>query len=488
MKILVTGATGYVGGRLIPELLGRGHEVRVLVRDPRRVVGRPWAGKVDIRVGDMTRPETIRGVGDGVDAAYYLVHSMHSGSNYAEVDAAAAEAFATELARASHVIYLGGLLPRGGKAGTHLRSRAQVGEILRERLPTTEFRAGPIIGSGSASFEMVRYLTERIPIMVTPRWLRNDVQPIAVRDILAYLLAALDAGAQGVVDVGAEKLTYKEMMLQFAAIRGLRRHIFMTPVLAPRLAARWIGLMTPLNNRLAIPLVQSIVTPVLADTAKAQRVFPHIQPIPYGEAVRRALEKIRTGTVETRWSDALGGGATYELVDKEGMVREERTLHVDLPPEDVARGFMSIGGDRGWLVWEWAWVLRGWMDLIVGGPGLRRGRRHPEHLLAGEALDFWRVEEARPPGLLRLRAEMRVPGQAWLQWETHAEGAGTRLVQTALFAPRGFLGFAYWYALYPVHRFIFNDLINAVAKQARSMASERTAHSEIAGGPEALDR
>ncbi len=434
-------------------------------------MGRPWADKVDIRVGDLTRPDTTRGIGDGIEVAYYLVHSMQSGGKYAEIDSRAAEVFRDELVNASHVVYLGGLLPKGDRVGNHLKSRAEIGEFLRNSLPVTEFRAGPIIGSGSASFEMVRYLTERIPVMVTPRWLRNAVQPIAIRDILAYLVGALEAGPQGIVDVGANRLTYMEMMLQFAEIRGLKRRIFTTPVLAPRLAARWIGLMTPLNNKLAVPLVQSIITPVLADTAKASEVFPHIRPISYREAVKRALDNSLSGTVQTRWSDALGGGPTYELVDREGLIREERTLHVDLPPEEVARCFMSIGGDHGWLVWKWAWRVRGWLDLMVGGPGLRRGRRHPVDLLPGEALDFWRVEEVKAHELLRLRAEMRVPGQAWLQWEAYQEGSGTRLIQTALFAPRGLFGFAYWYGLYPLHRLIFSDLIRAVAREAENMAS-----------------
>ena len=469
MRILVTGATGYIGGRLIPELLARGHQVRVLVRDPDRIRGRLWADRVEVHVGDLLNPSSLAGLGDGVDAAYYLVHSMQRGKNYHRDDLEAARNFCRELKDVSHAIYLGGLVPRGVRRARHLESRAKTGAVIRRRLPTTEFRAGPVIGSGSASFEMVRYLTERLPVMITPSWILNHVQPIAVRDILAYLLSALEQGASGVVDVGGDRLTYRQMMLDFAIERGLVRRIFPTPWLAPWLAARWIGLMTPLNNRLAIPLVQSIVCSAIADTRRARRLFPHIEPIAYRRAVALALEKIQSGRVDTRWSDALGGGPTYRLEDSEGMAREERSIHVDLPPEQVARSFMSIGGDRGWLVWRWAWAMRSWMDRIIGGPGLRRGRRHPRNLHAGEALDFWRVEEVRFPHILRLRAEMIVPGQAWLQWETHPEDGGTRLVQRALFAPRGFLGFAYWYALYPFHQFIFSDLINAIARDAEGM-------------------
>lgn len=469
MNILVTGATGYIGGRLVPKLLDEGHRVRVLVRDPERIRGRPWADRVDVRRGDLLEPNSLAGLCDGIDAAYYLVHSMYGGVDYHRRDIDAARNFAAAAVDISHVIYLGGLLPEGGETSRHLRSRAAVGAVLRRALPATEFRAGPIIGSGSASFEMVRYLTERLPVMLTPRWIDNDVQPIGVRHVIAYLMAALDRGPSGVVPIGGEVLTFRAMMMQFAKERGLKRRVFVTPFLAPRLAARWVGLVTPLSNRIAVPLVQGIVLPVVADTRRARRMFPSIRPASYRTSVRRALARIERGDVETRWSGALGRGPTVNLTDREGVVEEERTIHVDLAPADVARSFMAIGGDRGWLVWKWAWALRGLLDIIVGGPGLRRGRRHPEQLLPGEALDFWRVEEVDPPRLLRLRAEMRVPGRAWLQWETHAEGDGTRLVQKAIFAPRGLLGVAYWYSLYPVHKFIFSDMIRAVARDAMAM-------------------
>lgn len=465
MRVLVTGATGYIGGRLVPDLLERGHEVRVLVRDTDRIRGRSWETDVDVIVGDLMDPATLDGLCEDVDAAYYLVHSMYGGKDYHRRDMQAARHFVREARNVSHVIYLGGLLPRGKRPSRHLSSRAQVGRLLRNSLPATEFRAGPIIGSGSASFEMTRYLTERLPVMVTPRWIMNKVQPIAIRDILAYLIAALDKGPCGIVPVGGNVLTFRQMMLQFAEVRGLRRTIWPTPVLTPNLAARWVGLVTPLSNSLAVPLIEGIVTPVLADTRKARHLFPQIEPIPYREAVKSAVARIRTGDVETRWSGALGAGPTFRLTDREGMMFEERSVHVKRPPEAVARGFMSIGGERGWLVWKWAWKIRGLMDLMVGGPGLRRGRRHPQELLPGEALDFWRVEAVDPPHLLRLRAEMKVPGRAWLQWQTYPENGGTRLVQTAMFAPKGLLGFAYWYSLYPVHQFIFNDLIKAIAAE-----------------------
>jgi len=466
MRVLVTGATGYIGGRLVPRLLERGHAVRVLVRDRDRVAGRSWAGAVEVVEGDLLQPESLAGLGKGIDAAYYLVHSLNQSPDYAALDRRAAGHFASALKGAGLVVYLGGLLPRGGEASEHLSSRAEVGEILRAALPVTEFRAGPVIGSGSASFEMVRYLTERLPVMLAPKWIENAVQPIAVRDILAYLLEALERPPQGVVDVGAPPLTFREMMVGYAAVRGWRRRIIAVPVLAPWLAAQWVGLVTPISNRLAVPLIRGILHPLVGDVARARALFPGIVPLDYREAVERALEKIRAGVVETRWSGALGAAAAIELQDWEGLVKETRTLHLEVPPERAARAFMSLGGERGWLVWEWAWAVRGLIDQFLGGPGLRRGRRHPQELLPGESVDFWRVERVEPGRLLRLRAEMKVPGRAWLQWEAVPEGSGTLLVQTAIFQPDGLGGFLYWHGIYPLHQKIFSDLIRAVGRLA----------------------
>jgi uncharacterized protein YbjT (DUF2867 family) len=473
VNVLVTGATGYIGGRLIPLLLAEGHEVRVLVRDPTRLKARPWEEQVEIFRGDVTSGQAVTEAVRGMDAAYYLVHSMCSGSDFALKDRRLAEGFAEAARGIDQVIYLGGILPDAaeGVSSEHLRSRAEVGEILRTRLPTTEIRAGPIIGSGSASFEMVRYLTERLPAMVAPKWIENPVQPIAVRDVLAYLVAVLGRkDARGILNVGTDPLTFKEMMLGYAKVRGLPRLILPLPILAPGLAALWVGLVTPIPNCLAVPLVRGMVRPVLADLTRARRLFPEIQPIGYQEAVSRAVQMVEGQDVQTRWSDALGRGETFRLEDREGLVREVRTRMVDAPQEAVFRAFSSLGGDTGWLVWGWAWGIRGILDQLVGGPGLRRGRRHPTELHQGEAVDFWRVEEVDPPRLLRLRAEMKVPGEAWLQFETRPVGDQTQLIQAALFAPTGFLGWLYWYGIYPLHALIFNDLVNAVAERACSLS------------------
>jgi uncharacterized protein YbjT (DUF2867 family) len=474
VKVLVTGATGYVGGRLVPRLLERGHDVRVLVRDARRIGGRDWADRVEVVEGDIADPRCAQDAVRGMDAAYYLVHSMGGRGDFEALDREAAENFVAAGHALRHVIYLGGLVPDGPKVSKHLRSRAEVGSILRAGLPTTEFRAGPIIGSGSASFEMVRYLTERLPVMVAPKWVRNEVRPIAVRDMLSYLLGALDREPLGILDVGAEPKAFIDMMKEYASVRGYRRWIIPVPVLAPGLAARWVGLVTPITNRLAVPLVRGVVSPLIGNTDRARDVFPDIEPMAYRESVRLALERTERGEVETRWTGALSEDATFDTGDWEGTIREIRSLTTQAPPQHLFDAFSSLGGDKGWLFWDWAWDLRGALDQLIGGPGVRRGRRDPQVLLVGDTVDFWRVESVEAPNHLRLRAEMKVPGKARLQWEIHREGATTRLVQTALFSPAGLTGLLYWYILYPVHRIMFSGLIRAIVRNAEKLSSQRS--------------
>ncbi|MFQ3610225.1 MAG: DUF2867 domain-containing protein [Fimbriimonadales bacterium] len=475
-RVLVTGATGYVGGRLVPRLLQQGYRVRVLVRDPGRLVYRNWYDLVEIFPGDLAKPETLAPALEGVDVAYYLVHSMGAGVDFEARDRQNALNFAQQANRSGlqHCIYLGGLVPREGMPSKHLASRAEVGQILREHLPCTEFRAGPIIGSGSASFEMVRYLTERLPVMVTPRWIDRLVSPIGIRDVLSYLIQSAEREPLSVVEIGAEPLTFREMMTCYAEERGLKRVIFRTPVLAPRLAALWVGLVTPIPNRLAVPLVEGIVHSLVADTERARALFPEIEPMSYRHAVRLALLRIQEQAVETHWSGALGNAVTYHMEDWEGMICEERTVWTPYSSEAVYRAFCSLGGDTGWLVWNWAWRLRGAIDKLLGGPGLRRGRRHPLEVLPGEAIDFWRVEQVVPNRLLRLRAEMKVPGKAWLEFEALQEDGGTRLFQRAWFEPKGLAGVLYWYMLYPIHRVIFSQMAHAVARRAERFTEPAT--------------
>ena len=469
MKILVTGATGYIGGRLIPILLEKGHAVRVFVRDSQRIEGREWFSKIEVFKGDLENRQEIARAAKDVDAAYFLVHAMNEGGDFVEREKQIAENFARMTADVKKIIYVGGLQPKGETASEHLSSRAAVGEILRKDGKTTEFRAGPIIGSGSASFEMVRYLTERIPVMVVPRWVKNEVQPIAVRNVLQYLVAALDKTPLGVVDIGADVLPFRQMMEGFAEVRGLRRIIVPVPVLTPLLSGLWVGLITPIPNSLAVPLVKGIINPVLADTTKAKKYFPEIELIPYKKSVELALRKITDGDVETRWSDSVSEDENYRLTDKEGLIKEVRTVLTDASPRAVYQSFTGIGGEKGWLAWNWAWKLRGLMDKLVGGPGLSRGRRHPTELKIGEELDFWRVEDLKVNELMLLRAEMKMPGKAWLQFEAIPQGSQTKLVQTALYAPKGLLGALYWYALFPAHLFLFSEMAHNVAKSAEAI-------------------
>jgi uncharacterized protein YbjT (DUF2867 family) len=472
MKILVTGATGYIGGRLIPKLLEKGCDVRVFVRDARRLEGRKWFEKVEVFTGDLENREEISRAVKDVDAAYFLVHAMNEGGDFAEREKTLAENFARAAKDVGKIIYLGGLLPKNNES-EHLESRAAVGEILRKDGKTTEFRAGPIIGSGSASFEMVRYLTERIPIMIVPRWVKNEVQPVAVRNVIEYLIAALEREPLGIVDIGADVLPFRGMMEIFAEVRGLKRIIIPVPVLTPLLSGLWVGLVTPIPNSLAVPLVKGIINPVLADTTKAENFFPEIKTMSYREAVALALEKIDEKAVETRWSGSYGEDApTYQMTDREGIFKEVRTVTTDASAESVYKSFTSIGGDKGWLAWGWAWKLRGLMDKLVGGPGLSRGRRHPTEVLIGEELDFWRVEDLKLNQFILLRAEMKVPGKAWLQFEAVPKNGKTQLIQTAIFAPKGLFGLLYWYGSYPFHFFIFDQMAQKIAQGAEAFESD----------------
>jgi len=476
--ILVTGATGYIGGRLVPRLLDAGCAVRCMVRDAARLQGRPWLGQVEVVRGDVLMPETLGPAMQGVDVAYYLVHSMGGGENFHQRDLAAARAFgqAAREAGVRRIVYLGGLGDPNSQLSAHLRSRQQTGDALRESgVPVTEFRAAVIVGSGSLSFEMIRYLTERVPIMICPRWVFVRVQPIAIRNVLDYLAGALQVpeSAGRIVEIGgADVLTYGEMMTRYARVRGLKRWLVAVPVLTPRLSSYWVHLVTPIPGPIAQPLIEGLRNEVVVRNDDARRLFPGIQPLDYDSAVRAALEQLQAANVETAWSDALattqGDARPVTLTTQEGMVLEHRQMVVDAPPEAAFRAFTGLGGQRGWLYMNWAWQLRGIADRLIGGVGMRRGRRDPDQLRVGDALDFWRVEAVEPDRLVRLRAEMKVPGQAWLQFQAKPQPDGrTLLSQTAFFAPKGLLGWLYWYALYPIHSLIFSGMIRKVADRAR---------------------
>jgi uncharacterized protein YbjT (DUF2867 family) len=479
--ILVTGVTGYIGGRLVPRLLDAGYRVRVLVRDPARLQGRPWLPQVDVYQGDVLTPETLAPALQNVSAAYYLIHSMRGNPDFHQRDLTAARNFGTaaQAQGVQHIIYLGGLGDPSTDLSQHLQSRQQTGEALREAgVPVTEFRAGVIVGSGSISFEMIRYLTERIPIMICPRWVFTRIQPISISDTLDYLLAALQTpdSTGRIIEIGGlDVLTYGEMMTRYARVRGLRRYLLPVPVLTPRLSSYWAHWMTPIPSDIARPLIEGLRNETIVRDDTAQQVFPGIHPMDYESAVRLALQNLQASAVETSWSDALVSSQPQReptiLTTHEGMIIEQRQRIVKASPEATFRAFSSLGGERGWLYFNWAWRLRGILDRIVGGVGFRRGRRHPDEVRVGDAVDFWRVEAVEENRLLRLRAEMKVPGLAWLQFAAEPiNGGQTRLTQTAFFAPKGLFGWLYWYGLYPIHSLIFSGLVRKMGERARQLA------------------
>ncbi|WP_378732279.1 SDR family oxidoreductase [Nocardia brasiliensis] len=487
MRCVVFGATGYIGGRLVPELLGMGHSVRVMVRSPGKLDQVPWRDDVDIVGGDVTDPQTVAAALDDQEVLYYLVHSLVQ-RDFVDIDRRAAQIVATAAATAglSRVVYLGGIIPPGERLSPHLSSRAEVGEILlASGVPTVEFRAAVIIGSGSASFEMLRYLSERLPAMVTPRWVHNRIQPIAIRDVLYYLARATTLGPQvnRSFDIGGpDVLTYLDMLRRYAAIAKLpRRAVVPVPVLTPWLSAQWVNLVTPVPKAIAVPLIESLVHEVVCGE---HDIAEHIPDPPEGltgfeRAVALALARIRDFDVPTRWSDAATPGAPSDPLptdpDWSGgtLYQDVRERHTDADPDTVWQVIESIGGEHGWYSFPLAWSIRGWIDRLAGGAGLRRGRRDPHRLRAGEALDWWRVEYLDRPRLLRLRAELRVPGDAWLELSAEPEpGGGTLYRQCAIFEPHGLSGHIYWKAISPFHEIVFGgmvrNIIGAAEAQARS--------------------
>jgi uncharacterized protein YbjT (DUF2867 family) len=494
MRILVTGANGYVGGRLVPQLLARGQAVRCMVRDPARLQGRPWAAQVDIVRGDVLDPTSLVPALAGIEVAYYLVHSLGAGRDFHDRDVRAARAFGEAAAAAgvARIIYLGGLGDATGALSEHLRSRQDTGASLGAAgVPVTEFRAAVIVGAGSVSFEMIRYLTERVPVMVCPSWVYTKIQPIAIRDVLSYLTEVISTPASTgqIVEIGgSDVLTYGEMMTGYATQRGLTRWLLPVPFLTPRLSSYWVHLVTPIPAAIAGPLIEGLRNEVVVRDGKAREMFPQVAPVGYAEAVRLALASFDTESVETAWSDALTSSHLASepvvLTTQDGMVMERRQLTVNASPERVFDVFSSLGGATGWLRLNWAWQLRGFLDRIVGGVGMRRGRRHPHQLRVGDAVDFWRVEAVEPGRLVRLRAEMKVPGRAWLEFQARTQDDGRTLVaQTAFFSPRGLFGLLYWYALYPIHGLIFGGMIREIGRRAERAVPTTAASTETPPTP-----
>lgn len=478
MRILVTGATGYIGGRLIPRLLEAGHEVRCLTRDKSKLDGDTWRAQVEIIEGNVLDPSSLEKALDGCESAYYLIHSMEDGHHdFSERDRIAAARFreAADAAELKRIVYLGGL-GSGENMSRHLSSRQEVGAILAGgRTPVTELRAAVIIGSGSVSFEMLRYLTEVLPVMVTPRWVRTTCQPIAVSDVLDILTRAVDeAGNTSQIHEigGPDQLTYEEMMRIYAEEAGLpNRFIVPVPVLSPKLSSHWVGLVTPLPTAVAKPLVESLrVEVTVSDNSFAEEAIGDL--IGYREAVRKALSRSSIHQVPTRWSDASLSPAQALPGDPDwagGTILDDvQIANSESETSDLYWAFSRIGGATGYYTMDWAWRLRGLLDSLSGGVGLRRGRRHPEEIGPGEALDFWRVVRAQYGTTLELYAEMKLPGQAWLVFEALDQEGGSLLVQRAVFVPRGLMGRIYWWAMLPFHLLIFRRMAAQIVATAES--------------------
>lgn len=478
MKVLVTGATGYIGGRLVPRLLNSGFEVRCMTRDPAQLRLDPWRAQVEVVAADALEPTSLGRALEGCDAAYYLIHGMgEARGSFDEVDRVAASNFATAADRASlqRIVYLGGLGSDDEKLSRHLASRHEVGQILAStKTPVTELRAAAIIGSGSVSFEMIRHLTEVLPIIMRPRWVQTRCQPIAVRNVLEILISVLDDpdSENRLYDIGGpDVLTYEEMMHEYAQVAGLRRRLVIPlAVFSTRLSPYLVGLITPLPVAITRPLIESLRNDVVVGRASP----PGFEPsglFSYRKAVELALERTSDSEVETRWSDALMTPAAPMPSDPvwsgARMEVDRRMVLSSAAPADLFWAVSRIGGDVGYYTMNWAWKLRGQFDKLIGGVGLRRGRRDPEELRPGEALDFFRVAEVDPAlGRLVLRAEMKVPGTAWLSWTIEPAAEGSRLIQSARFAPRGLVGRLYWYGLLPFHAPIFRRMATQIARTA----------------------
>ena len=487
-RVLVTGATGYIGGRLVPLLLADGHQVRTLVRSPEKLSDVPWHDQVEIVRGDLADRGSVADALQDIEVLYFLVHSMASGKGFATQEEEIARIVAEEAAAAGvkRIIYLGGLHPNEGRLSPHMRSRTEVGRILLEGpVPAVVFQAGVVIGSGSASFEMIRHLTETLPVMPAPSWVRRRIEPIAVRDVLHYLVRAVDlpADINRTFDIGSrEVLTYADIMNGYAEVAGLpRRRIYALPLPAPRLAGLWVALVTPIPGSMSLPLVESLQHDAVA---KEHDIDAYL-PMPdggltgYHEAVRRALGKEKRGEVETTWASASGATdlASEPLPsdpDWAGQTvyvdsRERRTT---VDPAHVWQVIEGIGGKNGWYSLPMAWAIRGLLDKTVGGAGLTRGRRNPTTLYTGDVVDWWRVELLERGTLLRLRAEMRVPGKAWLELRVDPDGDGSRYRQRAIYFPRGLAGRLYWWIIAPFHGLIFPSMAKNIIRQAARLAEE----------------
>ncbi|WP_339688131.1 SDR family oxidoreductase [Gimesia maris] len=484
--VLLTGATGYVGGRLLQALEQRGVRLRCLARRPENLRARV-AENIEVVAGDVLDAETLPPALEGVKVAYYLIHSMGEKGSFEENDRRAAENFANAArdAGVERIIYLGGLGNEAETLSPHLRSRQEVGQILRESgVRVLEFRASIVIGSGSLSFEMIRSLVERLPIMITPKWVMRSAQPIAIEDLIAYLTAALDVSLpeSRVYEIGgADEVSYAEIMRVYARCREIRLRMIPVPVLTPYLSSLWLGLVTPLYARIGRKLIESIVHSTVVQDQSALQAFD-IKPMGIEAAIQRALINEEQEFAETRWSDSLsssGALPAWSGVRFGTRFIDSRSVDVARPAEITFTPIRRIGGDTGWYACNWLWHLRGWLDLLVGGIGVRRGRANAETLRVGDTVDFWRVEAYEPNRRLRLLAEMKLPGRAWLEFEVTGTGETSTITQTAIFDPVGLWGRLYWYAVCPLHHFVFSGMIHNIAAAAEAIPERDAGSAEI---------
>ena len=482
--ILVTGVTGYVGGRLVPILLEQDYKIRCLVRDPSRIEGRGW-GDIEVFQGDVLDYESLLPAMKNVSVAYYLVHSMAEGVGYQERDLISARNFGRAACEAGvrRIIYLGGLGVDSGNLSVHLKSRQQTGDYLREcGIPVTEFRAAQVIGSGSASFELIRNTVERVPVLITSNLIRTRAQPIAVEDVLRYLTDCLEIpeSESAIIEIGGKDiLSYREMMLKYAEIRGIKRRIIDLPFISSRVSVFLIDLVTPIPSEIARPLVEGLKNEVIVHNETATKIFDFL-PMGYEDAVRLALLRMGTGQVITSWTDAHSSfeemPQPVKLTSAEGMLIEKRQIIANADLTTIFKLISCFGGEEGWLYASYLWRLRGLLDKLFGGIGLMRGRRCPINVRVGDALGFWRVEEVVNNRLLRLRSEMKMKSRAWLQFEVEQlEEYKVLITQTAFFEPKGLLGLMYWYSLYPIHKVLFSGMIQTLARHAEDSLREKEA-------------
>ncbi|WP_146448684.1 SDR family oxidoreductase [Bythopirellula polymerisocia] len=491
--ILLTGATGYIGGRLLPLLEQRGYRVRCLTRRPETLKG-SVAPSTEVVAGDVLDPASLVEALTGVDTALYFIHSMGADRDFETQDRIAAENFAQAATAAGvrRIIYLGGLGSSDHNLSKHLRSRQETGDVLRaHHRHVVEFRASIVIGSGSLSFEMIRALVERLPVMICPRWVQVKAQPIAIEDLLEYLLASIAApsGSPKIYEIGGpNQVSYGQLMQEYARQRGLKRWMIPVPLLTPYLSSLWLGLVTPIYARVGRKLVESLRNPTLISNNLAETTFS-IRPRTVREAIARALVNEDREFAETRWSDAYSSAGAPRVWGGErfgSRLVDSRTIVVRASPNQAFAPIRRIGGRTGWYYGDWLWSVRGFLDLLVGGVGVRRGRRDPENMRVGDALDFWRVELYEPPHRLRLCAEMKLPGRAWLEFEVTPCERGSQIRQTAIFDPLGILGLAYWYGIYPLHQIVFAGMLRNIGHAAEQVDTKPDLREELSQTSEAL--